>query len=322
MKFLLSARQSFAVSDPAKLPPHYFPHRIRAATPYYFKNGFGDFFVQIITGRGFSVQFNIFDILKKKCLYPYTSRPVITLHFMLKGDVHCFLNGFGEAWLREGLYHLFYVPGKVRHRAWFEPGAYHSFHIDLSPQYLRRLSARYPEVKEALDRWRQHSISGLQQHTARITREVAHLIEELKHCPYQEEPDKSWYLETRIRELLRLYVHDMPTEERLLSLIGSRMEKIKYYIDSRLKEHLTIPGVAKHFHIGSTTFKRWFVRYFGKPFHQYLLEQRMQYAQTLLQDTDRPISDIAEETGYSDTASFSHAFTRYTKHAPGYYRQR
>jgi AraC-like DNA-binding protein/translation initiation factor IF-1 len=321
MKFLLSARQSFAVSDPAKQPPHYFPYRIRAATSYYYRNGFGDFFVQIIAGRGFRIQFNIFDILKKKCLYPYTSRPVITLHFMLKGDVHCFLNGFGEAWLKEGRYHLFYIPGKVRNKVWFTKGDYVSFHIDLSPRFLKKLAIKYPELKEVTEKALRHSSEGIQQHPAQITREIIHLIEEIRNCPEKEEPDKSWYLEIRIRELMRLYLLDMPDKTILHPTAVKRLEEIKEYILVHLDRPHTTTELARLWKLNESTLRRQFTSYFGKPLRAFLLSARMEAAMEQLLHTDIPIGNIADTAGYTDFSNFSRAFKKYFQHPPRFFRK-
>jgi AraC-like DNA-binding protein len=320
MEFLLSAGHSFAAVS-REAPEHYTSYRIRAAAARYFKNGFGDFFIQILPGKGFRIQLSIFHILKKKCLYPYTSRPVITLHFMMKGNVRCFLHGFGEARLREGLYHLFYTPGKVKHRAWFERGEYHSFHIDLSPQYLRRLAAKYPEVKEALDRWRHHSASGLQQHAAHITREVVHLIDELKRCPEKEEPDKSLYLEARILELLRLYVRDRPVGKISLSRHDVRlMQDITAYITAHLDYPHTIHSLAGRYAMSETSLRRLIKQYTGQSFRHFLLDTRMKTAILLLSDNTLTIQDIAMQIGYQEFSNFDRAFYKKFGITPHHYR--
>jgi len=304
-----------------EVPAHYLPYRMAAAVPYYAKGRFGDYLTQIITGSGFSIQFNIFTILVAgTCLYPYVAESLITLHFMLQGDICCILKGFGQAWLHEGAYHLFYIPGGVRHEARFDPAVYHSFHLDLSSAFLPRLAGKYPELQEVAERLLHHSAESLQQHAAHITQKIIRLIEELKHCPYEGEPDRSWYEETRLRELLLLYVQDRPAKDQGLSIIARRMKKVKYYLDYHLKERLTLSGVAAHFNMKQTTFKKWFAQYFGKSFHHYLLERRMDYAKELLRETGKTLLEIAGETGYSDAAGFSHAFMNYMGQTPGEYR--
>ncbi len=322
MKFLLSHRHKLLYTR-HEIPFHYRSKRIPGTQPSYVKGDFGDYLTQIVTGERFCIQFNIFTILTADTwLHPFVARSLITLHLMLQGSVRCRLKGFGEAWLHEGSYSLFYIPDGRLHDAWFEPGVYLSFHIDLSPQFLQRLAMKYPELKEVLERLRRRSGEGVRQHSTHITHEIIRLIEEMKHCPYKEEPDKSWYLETRIRELLGLYVQDRPTaKEKLFHRTAFLMKKIDYYLESHLDEHLTIPGIAQRFYLSKSTLQRWFTQYFNKPFHQYLLERRMQQAQILLRETDMTLLEIAIKTGYRDAASFSHAFTRYTGEAPGHYRK-
>lgn len=321
MEFLLSARHSLAATVMREAPVRYARYRIRAAMCRYFKNGFGNFFIQIIAGKGFSVQFSIFQILKKKCLYPFTALPVITLHFMLKDNVRCFLKGFGEVWLREGLYHLFYVPGKVRHRAWFEPGEYHSFHIELSSRYLLRLSDKYPEINEALNRLRQHSSSGIQQHAAFITPRIRNIIEEMFQCP-PEEPEKSVYLESRILQLLLLYVQDGPVQNVLLSHhdLGLMKDAVAY-INAHLDYPHTIHSLSRQYGLSEIAFRRHFRQYTGKSFGSFLTDIRMNTAMHLLTATPLSIRKIAATVGYWELSNFDRAFRKKFGNSPHYYRK-
>jgi transcriptional regulator GlxA family with amidase domain len=47
---------------------------------------------------------------------------------------------------------------------------------------------------------------------------------------------------------------------------------------------------------------------------------RYDKARQLLKDTDLPIYLIAEQLGYSETASFRHAFQRWSGYSPSLYR--
>lgn len=300
-------------------PWRYHHYRMAAARPTYEQNSFGDFFVQVVVCKGFHIQLNLFHILKKVCLYPFTPRGVITMHFMLKGHIHCLLRGFGEVWLTEGLYHLFYVPGGVRHKAWFEKGDYLSFHIDLSRQYLKRLAAKYAELQEVADKTAHHSAKGVQQHEARITPRIRGIIKEIRRCP-EEEPDKSWYLDIRIRELLLLYVQDMPHKKGALPQRVKRLEEMKAYILSHLDQVHTIALLAKRVKMSESTFRRQFTNHFGQPLRSFLFHARMEAAMDILLHSDMPVGNIADAVGYHDFSNFSRAFKKYFGHPPGHFR--
>lgn len=56
-------------------------------------------------------------------------------------------------------------------------------------------------------------------------------------------------------------------------------------------------------------------------FVQYLQHYRIEQAKKKLQFTHLPISEIAEQVGYSNSAYFSRVFKRTTTYTPNQYRQ-
>lgn len=55
-------------------------------------------------------------------------------------------------------------------------------------------------------------------------------------------------------------------------------------------------------------------------FSQFLLEERLEYAQKLLIEVDKPISDIAGMCGYSSNSHFCKVFKDYTGQSPYQYK--
>jgi AraC-like DNA-binding protein len=58
----------------------------------------------------------------------------------------------------------------------------------------------------------------------------------------------------------------------------------------------------------------------GSSYQQLLDELRFERAKQLLQDEQLPIHRIAEALGFSETASFRHAFIRWSGVAPSQFR--
>lgn len=61
---------------------------------------------------------------------------------------------------------------------------------------------------------------------------------------------------------------------------------------------------------------------FGLPPHRYLLTRRIERATALLRDTDRPITDIALQTGWNSLGTFGRTFRDITGQSPGELRER
>jgi AraC-like DNA-binding protein len=58
----------------------------------------------------------------------------------------------------------------------------------------------------------------------------------------------------------------------------------------------------------------------GSSYQELLDELRFERAKQMLQEDELPIYRIAEELGFSETASFRHAFSRWSGVAPSQFR--
>jgi len=67
-------------------------------------------------------------------------------------------------------------------------------------------------------------------------------------------------------------------------------------------------------------FNQVFRKTFGVPPMRYLEQQRLRRAKELIAGTDRTMTEIAFEVGYSDPYYFSRAFRRLTGMPPSVYR--
>lgn len=104
-----------------------------------------------------------------------------------------------------------------------------------------------------------------------------------------------------------------------LSNRGDVLELIRRHLASHLQESRSLDAVARHLHRSSRTLRRHLQQH-NTSYQQVLDEVRYDKARQLLKDTDLPIYLIAEQLGYSETASFRHAFQRWSGYSPSLYR--
>ncbi len=319
MEFLPSSGDE-SVTILKEVPSHYKRYCMTAAAPYYMEGSFGYYLRQRVTVREAGIQLNLFHMHSDATLDPFTQDPVQPLHFMLEGNIRCELIGFGEAWLRQGIYNLFYVPGGVRHHAWFTPGFYRSFHVDFSPMFLQELAIKYPELKEVLDRFYKDSAAGIQQHDAHITPWIESLIDKMiTKCP-PTEPELSIFLRSMAFRLLLLYVQDNPAEEELLPGTRQLMKEIKTYLLIHLHRPPSLAALAAKFYLTEPTLRRQFLQYTGEPVHHFIVRARMEWAGQLLEN-GLSVGAVADKTGYKDISSFSRAFTRFFGYPPSLHKK-
>lgn len=96
---------------------------------------------------------------------------------------------------------------------------------------------------------------------------------------------------------------------------------ISDYIRKNSGEELSLDRLGDEFHMSPKYFSRYFLRHFGRNFTDHLTSVRIERAKTLLAETDKEISVIAEETGFSGSSYFIRKFRENQGMTPGQYRK-
>ncbi|KAF1069581.1 MAG: putative HTH-type transcriptional regulator [Pseudomonas citronellolis] len=104
-----------------------------------------------------------------------------------------------------------------------------------------------------------------------------------------------------------------------LSSRGDLLAMMRQHLASHLPDASSLDAVARHLHRSSRTLRRHLQQH-NTSYQQVLDEVRFDKARQLLKDTDLPIYLIAERLGYSETASFRHAFQRWSGATPSLFR--
>ena len=84
----------------------------------------------------------------------------------------------------------------------------------------------------------------------------------------------------------------------------------------------SLRSLAKKHFISEKSLSRTFVKTFGIKISDFILEQVMQRAKYLLENTDMTVADIAEELGYSNDYNFSRTFKNMYDAYPGMFRRK
>jgi AraC-like DNA-binding protein len=97
---------------------------------------------------------------------------------------------------------------------------------------------------------------------------------------------------------------------------------LSLYIAQNLDRKISIDELAHLFGVSKFHFIRRFKINYGLPPHQYIKKLKLQKAQTLLSRTDKTISEIAYEIGYSTPSRFSKDFRSFAQCSPSKFRAR
>jgi AraC-like DNA-binding protein len=93
-------------------------------------------------------------------------------------------------------------------------------------------------------------------------------------------------------------------------------------MDRTYAKPLDIPALAAVAHVSEAHFIRTFRATFGETPHRYLQRRRVERAASLLRETDRSVSEICLDVGFSSLGTFSRTFREIMGESPTAYRGR
>jgi AraC family transcriptional regulator len=97
-----------------------------------------------------------------------------------------------------------------------------------------------------------------------------------------------------------------------------KLSKGKLFIEQHFSIDIDIKKVARESGISEYHFYRLFKNVYGISPYQYLKQKRLEMAKIMLKKESIPISQLAQEVGYSDIFTFSKAYKQYFGHAPSH----
>lgn len=101
----------------------------------------------------------------------------------------------------------------------------------------------------------------------------------------------------------------------------TRIMPVLNYIEEHYNEHISLPQVCNLINLSEFHFCKLFKKYMKIPFMQYLNFVRICYSELLLQNSEKSISEIAYETGFSSAAHFSSVFKKQKNMSPTEYKK-
>lgn len=136
--------------------------------------------------------------------------------------------------------------------------------------------------------------------------------------------DRAIYMESLMNMLgahvVRHVVHGVSTSVPSADGSAHRLHKVLGYIRNRPDLDHKIDDLAAIAGVAPSHFCRLFKSAMNVTPHGFVMRVRMERAQSLLRQTELPISQIAEAAGFSNQSAFTRAFHTYNGMAPGQWR--
>ena len=100
-----------------------------------------------------------------------------------------------------------------------------------------------------------------------------------------------------------------------------RLLRARDAMDRAYAEPLDVRAVAAVAHLSEAHFSRSFRATFGETPHRYLQRRRVERSMFLLRETDRSVTDICFDVGFTSLGTFSRTFREIVGESPSDYRQ-
>lgn len=115
--------------------------------------------------------------------------------------------------------------------------------------------------------------------------------------------------------------YDILSQQPFSNNRDKRLNKVLSYINENLANEISNTQLAKIACLSITQFKKVFKENISTTTQQYITQQRMNKAKTLLTHTDAPIAIVAEQVGYQSSSAFARKFKMYFGSSPKHFKR-
>ncbi len=190
------------------------------------------------------------------------------------------------------------------------------------------LEISHPALERAIDDKPGPRAGGLAAVTAVRDEVLAHLA--LALAPALEHPAQASLLFVdqvclaMISHLVDAHGHAPPAAEPRTQRVLSRSHeaRAKEMLRDKIDGAISIAEIADACNLSRSYFIHAFRETTGQTPHQWLISQRLERAQALLMDFERPLADVAAACGFADQSHFTRVFSQYTGTPPGSWRRK
>jgi AraC-like DNA-binding protein len=135
------------------------------------------------------------------------------------------------------------------------------------------------------------------------------------------------FLEAKVLEILAIQIENYKKNktQNIDVLSNKTVEKLfhlKQFLKENLNKNYTIQQLSIKTGLTESLIKTEFKKLFNCSANEFFKHEKMNRAKHLLQQTDLPIYQIADDVGYKNATHFSAAFKRFFKENPKFFRQK
>ena len=238
----------------------------------------------------------------------------LQFHFQLKGisKTTKFVSRQSFVTLPQCFY-LKYVPADYCQLHFKENTDYESFGFRMTPEgFLGSFLPNFTELQKLTQALEQRQSYHLADKGIPLSQTVKEIIWQMKNCAYTGEL-YALFIESKMTDLIFAMVQQIQAWHAFANPVVDSKAKIKeayQYMKEHLDHKLSIKSIAREVGLNEFALKKGFREVFGTSVIQCLIDLRLDRAYQEMLNTDKTISVIAYETGYSAIGNFSNAFCK------------
>ena len=287
---------------------------------FFYENDFGTILIHQYDGENFSLRFAVFNLIKKVSFFINEESTMLRSHLILKGTHAIKVEKKSKEQIREGQY-LIYKNEDEPLTVFFESAKeYQMFDATFSGALLQRLYEAFPSLNDFISNNNTRNIFKKHEYCRSASHEMTRIVYELLRCPYDENLRKL-YFENKVNDFLFEMLVESSKEDtssnKLTQKENDSLFKARDVIRDDITKHFSIREISQKVQLNEFKLKKGFKQVFGTGIFEYLLKIRMEKAYQLLNETDKPMKEIASLTGFDYITNFINAFSKHFGYTPG-----
>lgn len=268
-----------------------------------------------------------FDNIRQDFLFRH-----ITTNYTMQGAYHChdgyefflFLNGNVNCYVEQQCFHLergdllIIRPGEYHRPIMLDNGDYERITLNLHETLLQRLSSEKSNLSAVFRNHPKHKACFVQLQEDQLTHFLS-LAKQIEGLLHSDTFGADILIQSYLLQILVLINTAFQTAENTTpNIMPKLIRDLLRYIDANLADKITLESLEQEFFLNGTHLSRQFKKHTGLTLRNYLLERRISHAKSLL-STDLSITEVCQQSGFSDYANFIRSFTKATGLSPGKY---
>jgi len=149
----------------------------------------------------------------------------------------------------------------------------------------------------------------------------------VQHIVWERSYGSEAYRQDNISMLFQVMLNKLRQElensnsRREYNPYATSLQELRLHMQSRPEQNYTPAQLAARLKVSPSYFQFLYKDFFGIPFKADLIQMRVEYAQDLILETELPMNQIAELSGYSNEIHFYRQFKARTGMTPKEYRR-